>query len=95
MNADAELDVTAMVQSLAAEGLTSVFCEGGGSLAASLLKAGLVDDLVVYTAGLALGSDGLAGVANLGVERLQEVGRFTLASWRKIGTDTRQHWRQH
>lgn len=95
MNADAQLDVTAMVQSLAAEGLTSVFCEGGGSLAASLLKAGLVDDLVVYTSGLALGSDGLAGVANLGVERLQDVGRFTLASWRTIGTDTRQHWRQH
>ena len=33
-------------------------CEGGGALAASLLRAGLVDQLIGYTAGMVLGAEG-------------------------------------
>ena len=88
-----QLNVVALFQALGAKGLTSVFCEGGGTLAASLLKADLVDDLIIYHAGLALGSDGLAGVGNLGLDRLVDARRFTSLSCRKIGPDVRQHWR--
>ena len=88
-----QLNVAALFQALGAKGLTSVFCEGGGTLAASLLKADLVDDLIIYNAGLALGSDGLAGVGNLGLDRLVDARRFTSVSCRKIGPDVRQHWR--
>ena len=88
-----QLDLNALLQTLGAQGLTSVFCEGGSRLAASLLKANLVDDVLVYTAGLALGADGLAGVADLGIERLQAAKRFSLVSCRKIDVDIRQHWR--
>ena len=88
-----QLNVVALFQALGTKGLTSVFCEGGGKLAASLLKADLVDDLIIYNAGLALGSDGLAGVGNLGLDRLVDARRFTSVSCRKIGPDVRQHWR--
>ena len=36
----------AMLEALGREGITRVFCEGGGALAASLLAAGLVDTLL-------------------------------------------------
>jgi diaminohydroxyphosphoribosylaminopyrimidine deaminase/5-amino-6-(5-phosphoribosylamino)uracil reductase len=88
-----QLNVVALLQALGVTGLTSVFCEGGGSLAASLLKADLVDDLIVYNAGLSIGADGLAGVAELGLDRLTDARRFTLVSCRKISSDVRQHWR--
>jgi diaminohydroxyphosphoribosylaminopyrimidine deaminase/5-amino-6-(5-phosphoribosylamino)uracil reductase len=88
-----QLNVAALFQALGVKGLTSVFCEGGGTLAASLLKADLVDDLIVYNAGLAIGADGLAGVADLGLDRLTDARRFTLVNCRKIGSDVRQHWR--
>ena len=52
-----------------------------------------MDDVIVYTAGLVLGADGLAGIADLGIERLQEAQRFGLVSCRQIGADIRQHWR--
>ncbi len=44
--AGGQVDVADALQVLGREGLTSVFCEGGGALAASLLSADLVDDLV-------------------------------------------------
>ena len=54
------LDLRAALGVLAVEGLTRVFCEGGGQVAAALLKAGLVDELVVYHAGMALACQGIA-----------------------------------
>ena len=88
-----QLNVVALFQALGTKGLTSVFCEGGGKLAASLLKADLVDDLIIYNAGLALGSDGLPGVGNLGLDRLVDARQFISVNCRKIGPDVRQHWR--
>ena len=82
------------MQVLGAKGLTSVLCEGGGQLAASLLRAGLVDDVILYTAGLALGADGLAGLGDLALSQLHMAPRFELILARKIGQDTRQDWRR-
>ena len=48
-----------MLTQIGRRGITRVFCEGGGALAASLLDADLVDELVVFTAGLAIGAEGL------------------------------------
>ncbi|MFC3568218.1 bifunctional diaminohydroxyphosphoribosylaminopyrimidine deaminase/5-amino-6-(5-phosphoribosylamino)uracil reductase RibD [Paracoccus simplex] len=77
---------------LGARGLTRVFCEGGGVLAAGLLRAGMVDQLIGYGAGLVLGSDGRAGIAALGLERLAEAPRFHLVEARRIGPDLMHRW---
>ena len=49
--ADGQLDLSAMLQRLGERGLTRVLCEGGGRLAAALIEADLVDEVVCYTAG--------------------------------------------
>ncbi len=63
---DGQLDLSAMMQSLGARGLTRLLCEGGGRLAAALLAADLVDEIVTYTAGIVLGDDAVAAIGTLG-----------------------------
>jgi diaminohydroxyphosphoribosylaminopyrimidine deaminase/5-amino-6-(5-phosphoribosylamino)uracil reductase len=90
---DGRLDPTALLAALGAEGLTRVFCEGGGAFAATLLAAGLVDDLAVFTAGLAIGAEGRPGLGPLGVARLAEARRFRLVSSEQVGPDILHRWR--
>ena len=89
-----QLDPHALLQALGNQGLTRVFCEGGGSLAASLLQAGLVDQLIVFTAGLALGAEGHPGIGALGIEAMAEAPRLTLASQERVGADVMSIWRR-
>ena len=77
---------------LGRRGLTRVFCEGGGQLAAGLLAEGLVDELVGYTAGIVLGADARPAIGPLPVTRLADAPRFTLAEARRIGPDLMHRW---
>jgi diaminohydroxyphosphoribosylaminopyrimidine deaminase/5-amino-6-(5-phosphoribosylamino)uracil reductase len=86
------LDMAALMASLSAAGLTRVFCEGGGQLAAALLAADLVDDLAVFSAGLALGADGSAGVGALNLGKLADARRFMLQETQVIGPDLYALW---
>lgn len=86
------LDPAAMLAALGQEGLTRVFCEGGGQLAAALLHAGLADQLALFNAGLALGCDGRPAVGPLGLAALADAPRFHLASTEQIGADTLSLW---
>nr|WP_309501497.1 bifunctional diaminohydroxyphosphoribosylaminopyrimidine deaminase/5-amino-6-(5-phosphoribosylamino)uracil reductase RibD [uncultured Roseovarius sp.] len=88
-----QLDITSVLRALGEAGLTRVFCEGGGALAASLLSAGLVDRLIGFTAGLAIGAEGLPGIGALGIARLDEAPRFTLDEVRPVGADIMHIWR--
>ncbi|WP_265502355.1 bifunctional diaminohydroxyphosphoribosylaminopyrimidine deaminase/5-amino-6-(5-phosphoribosylamino)uracil reductase RibD [Paracoccus beibuensis] len=78
---------------LGSRGITRVFCEGGGRLAASLLQAGLVDQLVGYTAGLAMGADARPFVGATGWSQLAQVPRFDLVETKVIGGDLFHRWR--
>lgn len=77
---------------LAERGVTRVLCEGGGVLAASLLRAGLVDQLVGYSAGLILGSEGRPAIAGLELSQLAEAPRFRLVEVRPVGGDLFHRW---
>lgn len=89
---DGRIDPSAMMQALAEAGLTRIFCEGGGQLAASLLSAGLVDEVVTFTAGLALGADARPAVGPLGLSVLADAPRFQLAEATAIGPDMLLRW---
>ncbi len=90
---DGQLDVAQALAMLAKAGLTRVFCEGGGALAAALLRARRVDQLVDFTAGLALGGDGHTGIGPLGLARLEAAPRFALHEVRRVGPDVMTIWR--
>ncbi|MFN4057085.1 MAG: bifunctional diaminohydroxyphosphoribosylaminopyrimidine deaminase/5-amino-6-(5-phosphoribosylamino)uracil reductase RibD [Roseinatronobacter sp.] len=86
------LDPQAMLAALGARGLTRVLCEGGGQLAASLLRAELVDRIVVFQAGAVIGAEGRAGIGGLGLDALAEAPRFVLEQVQPVGADVMQVW---
>jgi diaminohydroxyphosphoribosylaminopyrimidine deaminase/5-amino-6-(5-phosphoribosylamino)uracil reductase len=81
-----------MMHKLASAGLTRVFCEGGGSLAASLLGAGLVDEIVGFTAGIVLGAEGTPSIGAMGLDTLADAPRFDLMETIRIGSDIMHRW---
>jgi diaminohydroxyphosphoribosylaminopyrimidine deaminase/5-amino-6-(5-phosphoribosylamino)uracil reductase len=87
------LDPGAVLAALGAAGLTRVYCEGGGALAASLLSARLVDEVHLYLAGKVIGAEGTPALAAMGLSRLADAPAVTLAAHRQIGADLFQCWR--
>lgn len=85
---DNGLNLPDMMQKLANNGLTRILSEGGGQVAASLIKAQLVDHLEVFHAGLTLGANGTAGIGALAFNHLADFPRFTLQSTTQLGADT-------
>lgn len=87
-----QVDIAAALSNLAKQGITRVFCEGGGMLAASLLAANLVDELVVFTAGMTIGAEGTPALSAMGIDRLATAPRFRLQEVRPIGGDILHRW---
>jgi diaminohydroxyphosphoribosylaminopyrimidine deaminase/5-amino-6-(5-phosphoribosylamino)uracil reductase len=77
---------------LASEGITSVYCEGGSTLAASLLSDNFVDELIIFTAGVIIGGDGLPTVASLGLDNLKDARRLNLLETMTIDGDVMTRW---
>ena len=87
-DAAGQIDIAAALALLGARGLTRLLVEGGGRLAASLLRAGLVDRLVWLHAPLLLGGDGLPAIAVLGLAALAEAPAFERLETETVGADT-------
>ncbi|MDX2483657.1 MAG: bifunctional diaminohydroxyphosphoribosylaminopyrimidine deaminase/5-amino-6-(5-phosphoribosylamino)uracil reductase RibD [Pseudodonghicola sp.] len=87
-----QIDPHDALHQLGAAGLTRIFCEGGSALAASLLAEDLVDELVGFSAGLAIGAEGLPAIGALGLSRLDEAPRFKLIETRALGPDVMTRW---
>ena len=83
----------AALAALGALGLTRVYCEGGGTLAGALLRAGLVDRLDHYVAGAAIGAEGVPGVGPLALAALAHAPRLDLVEMRRLGEDALLRWR--
>ena len=64
--------------------------EGGPTLAAAFLSAGLVDDVYAYVAPALLGA-GHAAVADLGIRSIADVRRLDLVDVAVVGGDVRIH----
>ncbi len=86
------VDLAAAVRLLGAQGLTRILCEGGGTLAAALIRHQLVDEIALFSAGLLIGSEGQAALGTLGLTALQNAPRPTLQECRRLGPDTLSRW---
>jgi diaminohydroxyphosphoribosylaminopyrimidine deaminase/5-amino-6-(5-phosphoribosylamino)uracil reductase len=89
-----KIDLAALLRQLGDKGLTRLLVEGGGQLAAALLRQGLVDLLIWMRAPMAIGDDGLPAVAALGLEGLGGAPRFTLMSSETAGGDVIDTYRR-
>jgi len=72
---------------LGERGITRLLVEGGGHLAAAFAQAGLVDRLAWVHAPMLIGGDGIASVAELGLEILAKAPSFERLSTETIGED--------
>jgi diaminohydroxyphosphoribosylaminopyrimidine deaminase/5-amino-6-(5-phosphoribosylamino)uracil reductase len=88
------IDPKAALQTLTADGLTRILCEGGATLAAHLVAADLIDQIVVHSAGALIGTDGTPVLGPLGLLRLAEAPRWQHLSQRSLGPDVETVWQR-
>ena len=89
LSADGQLDLAQLLTLLAARQINSLWAEAGAILAGSLLKAGLVDDLLLYQAPLLLGEQGRP-LAVLGdFQQLAQTPKLVLNEVMSLGQDLR------
>jgi diaminohydroxyphosphoribosylaminopyrimidine deaminase / 5-amino-6-(5-phosphoribosylamino)uracil reductase len=87
-DAQGKNDLAAALQELGRRGINELHVEAGHKLNGSLLKAGLVDELLVYMAPQLLGIG--QGMAALGpYTDLDQALRFELRDMQRLGTDLR------
>ena len=79
--------VRACLTALGRKGVSSVLIEGGGQVAASFLRAGLVDRLEWFRAPILLGDEGRPCVAALALSRLSDAPRFRRLAVEPCGDD--------
>jgi len=83
-------DLTVVLDELRDLGIQRVFVEGGPTVAASFLRAGLVDEVLAYVAPVLIGSgpDGdRPAVTDIGVTTLAEAHRLELTALERLGDD--------
>ena len=88
------VDLRWTLEALAARGLTRILVEGGGLLAAALLRLDLVDRLAWFRAPRMMGGDGVPMAAGLGVGSLSQIPRFIRTELLVLGTDLLETYRR-
>ena len=85
----------AMLSALAETGLTRILVEGGGHIAAGLLRADLVDRLRWFRAAGIIGGDGVPAVAAYGVDTPSLMRRYRRVSVHSVGEDLLESYARH
>lgn len=76
-----------VVETLAREGLQRLFVEGGGQVAGSFLRCGLVDRIEWFRAPMVIGGEGRPGIGALALETLADAPRLRRVEIREVGDD--------
>jgi len=83
-----EKDFNAVIEKLGDISLKRILVEGGGTLNASVLATGKVNDVYIFTAPVIIGGiDALTPVEGNGAAKVCEALRFKTINFNKIGTD--------
>ena len=82
-----QLDLSALLDFLAKQEINEVMVEAGGTLAGSFVKAGLVDELVVFQSPDIMGSSAQAVFYLPEINKMNEKIHYEYVDLRKIGRD--------
>ena len=88
------IELPILMQALAERGVNELHTECGGVLAANLLRAELVDELLWYQAPRLLGGDSRPALGALGLDRLDAAASWQLLDCRQLGADLRLRLRR-
>jgi diaminohydroxyphosphoribosylaminopyrimidine deaminase/5-amino-6-(5-phosphoribosylamino)uracil reductase len=86
------LDLVAVLHALAERGITRLMVEGGPKVAASFLRADLVDEAALLQGPITIGPDGIAGLDGLPLAALTETPRLVLVGSETVGDDIHRHY---
>ncbi|MGH7026701.1 RibD family protein [Brevundimonas sp.] len=79
--------IAAVLEALTARGVGSLLIEGGGRVAASFLRAGVVDAIEWFRAPILLGGEGRPCVASLALAKLADAPKFRRLGVEPVGDD--------
>ena len=85
-NTEGRVDIRSFLTKAAEEGITSILVEGGKGIFTSMLKTGLVDRIVLFTAPKLFGT-GVEAFDDLGVQGPEDAVRFRSVRWNRSGSD--------
>lgn len=85
--ADGHVDLASLARFLGRQGLTRVLLEGGGGLAAALLREELIDRVCWFRNSSLAGADGIAALGPLGLARIAHRPRLVVLSCQPVGDD--------
>jgi diaminohydroxyphosphoribosylaminopyrimidine deaminase/5-amino-6-(5-phosphoribosylamino)uracil reductase len=88
---DGLFDLQAVMKMLAGRGITRLMVEGGASVAASLLKADLIDEALLFHGPKPIGDDGLGALDGLPLTALTEASNLRLIGSEPVGDDRLDH----
>jgi diaminohydroxyphosphoribosylaminopyrimidine deaminase/5-amino-6-(5-phosphoribosylamino)uracil reductase len=80
-------ELKTVLEALAAHGLRRIFVEGGGQVAASFFRCGLVDTVEWFRAPKVIGGEGRPAVGALGLSGLADAPLFRRTEVRELGED--------
>jgi diaminohydroxyphosphoribosylaminopyrimidine deaminase/5-amino-6-(5-phosphoribosylamino)uracil reductase len=85
-------DVSALIDTLADKPINQVLVEAGPTLGTALLKAGVIDEILIYQAPVLLGS-GKSWITDLGINTIKDGMSLTQISTEQIGPDLKSRYR--
>ena len=89
-----QVDLAALMDELGTMGIQRVMVEGGGELIASLIRAGLVDEIYTFIGNMIIGGRDAPTLADGdGFIKEEEFSRLTLIETRRIGNGILLHWK--
>ncbi len=90
LDKNGQVDLAATLKAVASgTHINHLWVEAGATLASSLIKANLVDELIVYLAPKLMGSDGRGLIGALGLTEMAQVIDLTITDVRMVGADIR------
>ena len=92
-DAGGSLDLAQALAALGKRSITRLLVEGGSRVAASFLRAGLVDRIAWFRAPSVMGGDGVPVAAGFGVEAPDQAPRFKRIAAEPVGQDLLETYR--